>query len=171
MNYLERFAQQHLLAHAGAIPEIRERNGTKEWFLDGVRHRGDDLPAVEDPNMNEWWVFGKRHRNNGPAMVSEWWCEWWVCGKRHRGYDQPAVTNTVGTHCEWWVNGKRHREFGLPASIGTTTKWYHKGVEMSRDEVYKVEMQTRKTKFGTFLLLICEPTEDDLYFLVKLNWK
>ncbi len=35
-------------------------NGDKEWFLNGKRHR-DDGPAVEYSNGDkEWWINGKK---------------------------------------------------------------------------------------------------------------
>jgi hypothetical protein len=55
-------------------------------------HRDDDLPAiVRETNFNgeivqEWWVDGKRHRNNGkPAVISSYQDdnnmeEWWIDG-------------------------------------------------------------------------------------------
>ena len=40
----------------------------KEWFLNGKRHR-EDGPAVEGSDRaKEWWVNGKLHRENGPAI-------------------------------------------------------------------------------------------------------
>jgi hypothetical protein len=45
-------------------------SGNKEWFLNGKKHR-EDGPAVERANgAKEWWLNGKRHREGGPA------CEW-----------------------------------------------------------------------------------------------
>ena len=45
-------------------------NGTKEWFLNGKRHR-EDGPAVEKANGTKvWYLNGKRHREDGPAV--EW---------------------------------------------------------------------------------------------------
>ena len=46
------------------------RDGDKEWFLNGERHR-EDGPAVERENGDkEWYLNGKRHREDGPAI--EW---------------------------------------------------------------------------------------------------
>ena len=52
--------------------------GTKEWYLNGKLHR-EDGPAVEwTDGTNEWWLNGKRHREDGPAVeytngAKEWW--------------------------------------------------------------------------------------------------
>jgi hypothetical protein len=45
-------------------------DGSKEWLLNGKRHRTDG-PAVERPNgTKEWWLNGNLHRIDGPAI--EW---------------------------------------------------------------------------------------------------
>ena len=43
-------------------------NGAKEWYLSGKLHR-EDGPAIEWPNgAKEWFLNGKRHREDGPAV-------------------------------------------------------------------------------------------------------
>ena len=43
-------------------------NGTKHWFLNGKRHR-EDGPAIEWSNGDkEWFLNGKLHREDGPAI-------------------------------------------------------------------------------------------------------
>jgi hypothetical protein len=71
--------------------------------------------VVSDKGFLEWLAWGRRHRENGPAVVwrnggEEWWC--W--GKHHRE-NGPAVLCANGTQ-EWWLNGCRHRTDG-PAFI------------------------------------------------------
>ena len=47
--------------------EIRA-DGTKEWFLNGKRHR-EDGPAVERASgTKEWFLNGLLHREDGPAI-------------------------------------------------------------------------------------------------------
>ena len=49
------------------VCEIDE-NGTKEWYLNGKRHR-EDGPAVERPDGTKvWYLNGKFHREDGPAI-------------------------------------------------------------------------------------------------------
>ena len=44
-----------------------DANGTKCWYLDGKRHRVDG-PAIEWANgTKRWYLDGKRHRIDGPA--------------------------------------------------------------------------------------------------------
>jgi hypothetical protein len=45
-------------------------DGDKHWYLNGKRHR-EDGPAVEYTNGNKFWYLnGKQHREDGPAV--EW---------------------------------------------------------------------------------------------------
>ena len=57
-------------------------SGSKEWYLNGKLHR-EDGPAVEwSDGDKEWWLNGKRHREDGPAI--EWsngYKEWYLNGK------------------------------------------------------------------------------------------
>ena len=57
-------------------------NGTKEWLLNGKRHR-EDGPAFERPNGHkEWWLNDKRHREDGPAVErANGDKEWFLNGK------------------------------------------------------------------------------------------
>ena len=79
--------------------------GTKEWYLNGKRHRVDG-PAIEYQNGAKfWWLNGEVHRVDGPA------CEyangdkhWWLNDKRHR-VDGPAVEYANGGKV-WWLNSK-----------------------------------------------------------------
>lgn len=56
--------------------------GTKEWCLNGSRHR-EDGPALEySTGTKQWWLNGKHHREDGPAI--EWANgdkEWWLNGE------------------------------------------------------------------------------------------
>ena len=43
-------------------------NGTKEWWLNGKHHR-EDGPAVERADGTKaWWLNGQLHREDGPAV-------------------------------------------------------------------------------------------------------
>ena len=42
--------------------------GTKAWYLNGKRHR-EDGPAIEcSDGTTEWYLNDKRHREDGPAF-------------------------------------------------------------------------------------------------------
>ena len=43
-------------------------DGTKQWYMDGKFHRIDG-PAVErHDGSKQWWLNGKLHREDGPAI-------------------------------------------------------------------------------------------------------
>ena len=50
-------------------PECREHSdGSKEWFLNGKRHRADG-PAIEySDGTKHWHLNGVLHRTDGPAV-------------------------------------------------------------------------------------------------------
>ena len=58
---------------------IKDTGGGRHWYLNGKRHR-EDGPAVEWANGDrEWYRNGKWHREDGPAI--EWtndYREWWL---------------------------------------------------------------------------------------------
>lgn len=48
--------------------ETKEERGSKEWYLNGKRHR-EDGPAIERPDRSkEWYLNGEFHRVDGPAI-------------------------------------------------------------------------------------------------------
>ena len=79
--------------------------GSGEWFLHGKYHR-EDGPAIERADGSKaWFLNGKRHREDGPAIeYADGSRRWWLHGKRHRE-DGPAIENADGTR-RWWLHGK-----------------------------------------------------------------
>jgi hypothetical protein len=86
-------------------------DGTKEWFINGEKHR-DDGPAVEWPNgAREWWRRGLRHRDDGPAIEKpDGYKAWYRDGVRHRE-NGPAVEYADGGTA-WWHSGLLLRQAG-----------------------------------------------------------
>jgi hypothetical protein len=58
-------------------------DGTKCWFLNGLRHR-EDGPAMEaSDGCKDWYLNGLRHREDGPARdYSDGYKAWYLNGKR-----------------------------------------------------------------------------------------
>jgi hypothetical protein len=92
-------------------PAVEYANGTKQWWVNGMRHR-EDGPAIEGADgYKEWYLNGNLHREDGPAIEgADGYKEWYLNGNLHRE-DGPAVEGADG-YKAWWVNGKRHREDG-----------------------------------------------------------
>jgi hypothetical protein len=88
-------------------------NGTKEWYLDGKRHRVDG-PAIEYADGTKcWYLNGKRHRTDGPAIEYADGCKsWYLHGKQLTEAQwleavKPKVTSCVGKIVE--VDGVKYR--------------------------------------------------------------
>jgi hypothetical protein len=84
-------------------------NGTKSWYLNGKRHR-EDGPAIEySDGYKAWYLDNKLHREDGPAIEwSDGGKEWLLNGKFHRE-DGPAVEYSNGDKY-WYLDGKRLTE-------------------------------------------------------------
>ena len=91
-------------------PELKvNKEGTKQWFLNGKLHR-DDGPAIEYINGHKkWWLNGKIHRIDGPAVeYSNGSKLWYLNDKLHR-INGPACEYSNGE--KWWyLNGKEVKE-------------------------------------------------------------
>jgi hypothetical protein len=74
--------------------------GTEEWYLNGRYHR-EDGPAITFSTGTEYWFLnGLRHRTDGPAVVFADGTEcWFINGLRHRT-DGPAIIYSDGS--EYW---------------------------------------------------------------------
>ncbi len=78
-------------------------NGTKQWFLNGLRHR-EDGPAVEGADgRKEWYLNGELHREDGPAVEgANGHKEWWLNGKLYteNEYWKEIARRNIG---KWWL--------------------------------------------------------------------
>lgn len=73
---------------------------------DGNLHSFNGEPAVVYSNGDKYWYHhGRRHRDNGPAILTNKGFYWYCNGKKHR-LDGPAID-----YCqflEYWVNGEEY---------------------------------------------------------------
>lgn len=95
-----------------SIHEVKVRvnpNGTKQWFLNGERHRKNG-PAIEHANgTKQWWLNGKLHREDGPAIIyangiSLWYKHGLKIKHPHKKQHNEKNVTIVK------VNGKRYRK-------------------------------------------------------------
>ena len=64
---------------------------------------------VYDDGDEYWWLNGKLHREDGPAIeYANGDKSWYLNGKLHRE-DGPAIEYASGDKC-WWLNGKKVTE-------------------------------------------------------------
>ena len=84
-------------------------NGTREWYLNGKHHR-EDGPAVEFANGDKcWYLNGKRHREDINPET---------------GLTCPAIEYANGTK-HWFLNGNRHREDGPAIEYANGDKYWY----------------------------------------------
>ena len=61
---------------------------------------------VKYPNGNKFWYLnGKCHRENGPAVEQTNGTKWWYLHNKLHRIDGPAVEFASGSK-EYWINGK-----------------------------------------------------------------
>ena len=80
----------------------RIAGSSKEWYINGVRHRDNDLPAIEFANeYKAWYVNGLSHRDNGMPAVIDMFGElhWYENGIRIDSYypNFGCVADTIET--------------------------------------------------------------------------
>jgi len=84
-----------------------DRSGNKYWYLNGKRHRTDG-PAIEWANGSKYWYLNdKHHRTDGPAIEFANGSKYWFLnGELHRT-DGPAIEAAEG-YKAWYLNGKKY---------------------------------------------------------------
>ena len=116
------FKDGYLHGSSESEPTILLKDGTKEWYKNGILDRDNDLPAIECTyGLKKWYKNGQLHiieSSDGSKF-------WYKDGERHRGGDFPAVELYNGTK-EWYREGKYHRDGDLPAVVYAdgTKEWY-----------------------------------------------
>ena len=61
---------------------VRVDGDSQSWYLNGKRHR-EDGPAIIDGGRQEWWyINGKLHREDGPAIIDVDKQEWYLNGEK-----------------------------------------------------------------------------------------
>jgi len=103
--------------HGEKLPAIIKHDGTQLWYRNDKLHRDGDLPAIILPDgSKEWYINDRRHRENDlPAIVAGRIEEWWRYGKKHRDTrdkENPADHLSPAIICpirgkQYWIDGER----------------------------------------------------------------
>ena len=106
-------------------------NGDKFWYLNGKLHR-EDGPAIEWADGGKsWYLDGKRHREDGPAVeYTNGGKSWYLDGKRHRE-DGPAIEWADGDK-SWYLDDTNYTEQQFNQKMTPTVK------ELSVSEISKL---------------------------------
>ena len=71
------------------------KDGTKIWFIDGKYHR-ENGPAIESGDgPKQWYIHGMRHCKDGPAYIGKFETKWYQYDLLHRE-DGPAIEYANG---------------------------------------------------------------------------
>jgi hypothetical protein len=110
-----------------AMPRVRSglvaADGTVEWRDgDGGLHRAGGPARECADGSREWWLHGRRHRDDGPAV--ERCCPPWRFGAGGR---PERVAGPPSLRLEWWAHGVRHRDDGPAVVDGATREFYRAG--------------------------------------------
>jgi len=109
-------------------------SGDKYWYLNGKLHR-EDGPAIEwADGTKSWYLNDQLHREDGPAYEyangNKFWC---LNGQLHRE-DGPAIEYIDGDKY-WYINNQLHREDGPATEWADGTKhWYLNDQELAEEE-------------------------------------
>jgi len=90
-------------------------DGTKEWRLNGKRHNENGPAVIWADGYKAWYINGKRHNENGPAIIWSNGDKWWYINGELHNENGPAVIAIDGTKA-WYINGELHKKNG-PAVI------------------------------------------------------
>ena len=62
-------------------------DGSKEWYINGTRHR-EDGPALERADgLKEWYINGERHHEDGPAVEHADGKKIWYINGKHYSFE------------------------------------------------------------------------------------
>ena len=87
-------------------------DGSKAWYLNGVRHR-EDGPAYEGADGSKWWYLnGELHREGGPAYEgADGSKRWYLNCKPYTEAQHNAEMQKRGSTCNGKIveiDGKRY---------------------------------------------------------------
>ena len=132
INFARQFAGpfgEVMTKDASGLVRIDDEQGGSHWYLDGKRHREDGPAMLLADGSAHWFIHGRRHRDDGPAIVRpNGSLHWYKNGVRHKE-DGPAIEYADGD-CWWYIEGKLHREDGPAIEwVGGTGSWWLMGIE------------------------------------------
>jgi hypothetical protein len=79
------------------------RFGAIEWWLNGRRHLPDGPAIIHCNGDEEWWLNGRRHRRDGPAVIHRW--------KSYQYKNRKIETVHIRSK-QWYYNGRRDTRKG-----------------------------------------------------------
>jgi antitoxin component YwqK of YwqJK toxin-antitoxin module len=90
-----------------------------------------------------WYKNGLLHRENGPAVISQYCQIWYLNGRRHRE-DGPAYIDSHKERKEWYRKGKLHREDGPAVIVGSIKQWWWNGTYCHSKKIFNIKRKNGK---------------------------
>jgi len=87
-----------------------DKYGTERWYKDGKRHREDGPAVINTAGLERWYKDGKRHREDGPATIysegSQYWYlrEYYLNGKQIKEEEYLKVLNCPIDELPLYIN-------------------------------------------------------------------
>lgn len=107
-----------------AIFKIFKDAARKEWYVEGKRHRIDGPAIIHEDGSKSWYRNGKLHREDGPAIEGAYGGKaWYLKGKLHR-VGGPAIERVDNTN-EWWFEDMLHRTDGPAIVSSYYAEWWY----------------------------------------------
>ena len=102
---------------------VNYSDGSQHWYLNGKRHREDGPAIIRADGSEEWYLNGKRHREDGPAVIDAWGTQWWLNGFPHRENGSATI----------WANASKY--------------WFLNDVEIEYNVYHKSKIHFEEIKF------------------------
>lgn len=116
------------------------------WYKLGEKHRDGNLPAETIDGNSFWYVHGKLHRDDGPALVVGKTECWYRHGVKHRDTEDDLPAETTASGCMFWFrHGLLHRDRNKPAFVTPQASMrYVEGRLHGEDDEPAVELYSSK---------------------------
>jgi len=107
------------------------------WYLEGRRHRDEGPALITAAGERQWFAHGQRHREDGPAWIHvDGGLSWWQQGRVHRdgapALIDAAVDDGARVREAWYRHGELHRVDGPAVILGDGTRqWWLEGAQVS----------------------------------------
>lgn len=93
-------------------PAIVLNSGTTFWLKNGLLHRDNDKPAIEYfgdwGTRKEFFIYGKRHRENNPAIIEDCGVHYFLNNKYHNENGPAVIMKKIGSI--YYLEGNEYTE-------------------------------------------------------------
>jgi hypothetical protein len=127
--------------HRSDGPALIQPTGEEAWFLFGLRHR-EDGPAIysSDGKFKSYYVHGRCHRKDGPALIASN-NKTLIYNDNRLCYLQGTNSNFLDGSEYWYQDNCLHREDGPAILTATKERYFLKGVKCTESEIKCIKLK------------------------------